>query len=274
MTLIQSIILGIIQGATEFIPISSSGHLVLIPHLLGWDIPAQDAFIFNVLVQVATLLAVLAYYGQDFMVIGKSLIEATFKTKDFNDPNTKLGLYLILATIPAGLVGILLNGLIEDAFGSPRTTAIFLFGTAILLVIAERSGRRKEKSLDHFNWKDALWIGCFQTLALFPGISRSGATITGGMLRNLGRRASARFSFLMAVPIMLAAGSKALFEFIRLPNTTENFPSLFVGCIFAAVVGYLSIRWLLNFLSHRSYYTFAIYCVIFASINIAVSLIR
>jgi undecaprenyl-diphosphatase len=274
MTFLQSIILGIIQGATEFIPISSSGHLVLIPHLFGWEIPKQDAFVFNVLVQVATLMAVFIYYAQDFIAISNSLIDSVFKKKNFDEPDSKLGLYLILATIPAGLVGIILNGFIENAFANPLTTAFFLFGTAILLVIAERAGKRKEKSLEHFGWKDALWIGCFQILALFPGISRSGATIAGGMLRDLGRRASARFSFLMAVPIMLAAGSKALFEFVRLPNTTENFPALFVGCIFAAFVGYLSIRWLLNFLSHRSYFTFSIYCVIFASINVVVYFVR
>jgi len=274
MTFLQTIILGIIQGATEFIPISSSGHLVLIPHLFGWDIPTQDAFVFNVLVQVATLAAVFVFFAQDFIDVGKALFDIVLKKRSLADPDVKLGLYLILATIPAGLVGIVLNGLIEDAFANPMTTALFLLGTAVLLVIAESAGKRKEKSFGHMEWKDALWIGCFQILALFPGISRSGATITGGMLRDLGRRASARFSFLMAVPIMLAAGSKALFEFIRLPNSTENFPALFVGCFFAAVVGYFSIRWLMKFLSHRSYFTFAIYCVVFAGINIVVYLVR
>jgi undecaprenyl-diphosphatase len=274
MTLLQSIVLGIIQGATEFIPISSSGHLVLIPYLFNWNIPAQDAFVFNVLVQVATLAAVLIYYAKDFISIGKALLEAIFRTKSLADPDAKLGLYLIVATIPAGLAGIALNDLIENAFAHPLATAFFLFGTAALLVIAERAGKRQEKSFDHMDWKDALWIGCFQILALFPGLSRSGATITGGMLRNLGRRASARFSFLMAVPIMLAAGSKAMYEFISLPNTSENIPILLAGCIAAAIVGYFSIRWLLNFLSHRSYYPFAIYCVVFASINIVVFLVR
>ena len=274
MTLLQSILLGIVQGATEFIPVSSSGHLVLIPFLFKWNIPAQDAFIFDVLVQVATLIAVLVYYAKDFIAIGKALLNSIFRTKSFVDPDAKLGLYLILATIPAGLVGIAFNDLIENAFSNPLTTALFLFGTAALLVIAERVGKRQEKSLDHMNWKDSIWIGCFQILALFPGLSRSGATITGGMLRNFGRRTSARFSFLMAVPIMLAAGSKALYDLTQMPNTSENISILLAGCGVAAIVGYFSIRWLLQYLSHRSYFGFAIYCGIFASINIVVYLIR
>jgi undecaprenyl-diphosphatase len=274
LTLFQSILLGIIQGLTEFLPVSSSAHLVLVPNLLGWQIPAQDAFVFSVIVQVATLGAVIVYYWQDFFAIARSLILAVFKKGPFNDPDAKLGLYLILATIPAGIVGLALEHLIESVFDSPLATVLFLFGTATLLVIAERTGKRGDKSFDKMNWKSALWIGCFQVLALLPGISRSGATITGGMLRNLGRRASARFAFLMAVPIMLAAGLKATWEFVALPNTTEHFPIYLVGCIVAAIVGYFSIRWLLHFLSHRSYYAFAIYCVVFACINLAVIFAR
>lgn len=274
MTLLQSILLGIVQGATEFIPVSSSGHLVLIPFLFNWNIPTRDAFIFDVLVQVATLIAVLAYYAKDFLAIGKALLNSIFRTKTFADPDAKLGLYLILATIPAGLAGIAFNDLIQNAFANPSITSLCLFGTAALLVIAELVGKRQEKSLVHMNWKDSIWIGCFQILALFPGLSRSGSTITGGMLRDFGRRTSARFSFLMAVPIMLAAGSKAVYDFVQMPNTSENLSILLAGCVVAAIVGYFSIRWLLQYLSQRSYFVFAIYCGVFASINIVVYLIR
>lgn len=261
MTLFQSIILGIIQGLTEFLPISSSGHLVIIPFFLGWEFPDKDAFVFNVLVQVATLVAVFAYFWKDILEIGRVFLKGLFEKKPFATQKTRLGWYILLATIPAGVIGLALKDQVESAFNSPTATGIFLLGTAGLLVAAERVGKRN-RNLEKMNWKDAIWIGFFQALAIFPGISRSGATIVGGMTRDLKRDPAARFSFLISIPVMLAAGLLSFIDLFEIPNLAQVVPVFLPGFLAAAVIGYLSIRWLLGFLLRHSLYAFAVYCVI------------
>jgi undecaprenyl-diphosphatase len=273
MTLLQSILLGIVQGLTEFIPVSSSAHLVIVPYLLNWKIPPQQAFIFDVLVQVATLVAIFVYFWKDLVEIVRAVIQGLLHKKPFGDPQARLGWFLLLATIPAGLLGLLLKNAVESAFNSPRATALCLFVTAGLLVIAERIGKRS-RPLDDLNWKDALWIGLFQAIAIFPGVSRSGATITGGMTRDFQRPAAARFAFLMSIPVMLAAGALASIDMLKLPNFSENFIVFLPGFIVAAIVGYLAIRWLLRYLVQHTLYDFAIYCVSLGLITLIVSFIR
>ena len=259
MTFIQSIILGIIQGASEFLPISSSGHLVLAPYLFGWEINPQEAFVFDVLVQVATLTAVIIYFWKDLVNILKAFVKGIQDKKPFLDQNSRLGWYLILATIPAGAAALLFKDTFEDAFSNPKSAAIFLLVTSLLLLLGEILGKRIRK-LDSLTWLDALFIGIFQVLALFPGISRSGSTITGGLLRKFDRSASARFSFLMAVPIMSAAGVLALYDLAQSPDLMQNIPVYFAGFITAALVGYFAIRWFIVYLSKQSLYLFAGYC--------------
>jgi len=271
MTLFQSILLGIIQGLTEFLPVSSSGHLVIVPHLLGWNIPADEAFIYNVLVQVATLAAVIAYFWKDLVAIVKAVISGLLKGKPVADPQARLGWLIVAATIPAGLAGLLVKDLVEQAFSSLLATGGFLIITAALLTIAERLGKRQHDP-DSLKLGDALWIGVAQAAAIFPGISRSGATITGGMLRGLQRPAAARFSFLMSIPIMLAAGLLAGLDLLDIPNFSRLLPVFIPGFITAGVVGYLSIRWLLGYLTHRSLTVFAVYCLVIGLISIGVSL--
>jgi len=273
MTIFQSILLGIVQGLTEFLPVSSSGHLVIVPYLLGWDIPAEVEFVFDVLVQVATLIAVIVYFWSDLMGIAKALITGIKKRDLFEDPQSRLGILVILATIPAGIIGVIIKPLVEAAFASPQATAIFLLVTAGLLIIAERAGNRS-RDLSQLNWIDALWIGLFQALAIFPGVSRSGSTITGGMLRNLKREPAARFSFLMSIPIMLAAGTLATFDLRNIADLSSNLLVFIPGFIAAAVIGYLAIRWFLHYLTHRSLYVFAVYCIFLSCLTLAVSLIR
>lgn len=268
MTLLQSIVLGIVQGLTEFLPISSSGHLVIVPYLLGWKIPAEDAFIFDVLVQVATLLAVFAYFWKDLIVIARAFFRGIKRGQPFANPFSRLGWLLIAATIPAAVIGFLFKGAVERAFTSPLVTAFFLLVTAVLLLIAEFVGRRTRR-LNHLTWQDAFWIGIFQALALFPGISRSGATITGGMTHNLERTSAARFSFLMAIPIMLAAGSLATLDLLRVPNLGNILPTFVPGFLTAGVVGYLAIRWLLRYLTRHPLYVFAAYCTLLAGVTLA-----
>jgi len=261
MSLIQSLLLGIIQGATEFIPVSSSGHLVLAPYIFGWDIPSQEAFLFDVLVQVATLTAVFGYFWNDLKNIATAIIKGILNRKPFHEQNARLGWYLVLATIPAGITGLLFKDTFEEAFSNPKWAAFFLLGTALLLVIAEQFSKHF-RVLENITWMDSLSIGIFQILSLFPGVSRSGATITGGMIRKFERQAAARFSFLMSIPIMLAAGILAISDLFQNPHLLTNLPTYLAGFFTAALVGYVSIRWLLRYLSNRSLYIFAVYCTL------------
>jgi len=273
LTILQSILLGIIQGLTEFIPVSSSAHLVITPYLLGWDIPDRVEFIFDVLVQLGTLVAVVIYFWKDLISIVRAFLTGIINKKPFEDPNARLGWFLILATIPAVLAGALLKKIVEQAFTSAIATALFLLVTAAFLITAERYGR-KIKELDRLTWLDALIAGFFQAFALFPGVSRSGSTISGGMLRGLDRPAAARFSFLMSVPVMIGAGGLAIVDLIQLPDYLGQTIPLLTGFISSAVAGYLSIRWLLSFLSRRSLYGFAGYCILLSITVLIVVLIR
>jgi undecaprenyl-diphosphatase len=273
MSILQSIILGIIQGLTEFLPVSSSAHLVITPYLLSWEIPAQEAFIFNVLVQVSSLVAVIAYFWNDLLAILRAWVSGLIQRKPFADPQARLGWFLILATVPAGLAGLLIKDLVEQAFASPVATALFLFVTAAMLTAAEYFSRQK-RELEQFNWKDALWIGLAQAVAIFPGISRSGATISSGMACGLKRPAAARFAFLMSIPIMLAAGLLASLDMIKIPGLLSMFPVFIPGLIASAIVSYVAIRWLMKYLRQRSLYIFAVYCIAVGTAILIFSLAR
>jgi undecaprenyl-diphosphatase len=263
MTILQSILLGIVQGLTEFLPVSSSGHLVLVPYLLNWDIPQEQAFVFDVLVQLATLAAVFSFFWRDIAAIVRSFVKGILSRKPFADHESRLGWYILLATIPAGLFGLLIKDYVEAAFDAPIATATFLLVTAALLLLAEWALKRP-RDAGTFNWKDALVMGLFQALAIFPGISRSGSTLTGGMIRQLDRPTAARFSFIMSIPIMLAAGLLAVVDIEDAGILTQSLPVFLPGFIVSAVTGYLAIRWLLKYLTHRPLYIFSIYCVALA----------
>ncbi len=272
MTFLQSLLLGLIQGLTEFLPISSSAHLVLVPYLLGWAIPEEQIFPFDVLVQLGTLAAVIIYFWKDLWGILTAWFRALRTRKPFGDPQARLGWYLILATIPAGILALLIKKQVEAAFQSPLITAAFLFVTAALLLLAERLGKRT-RAMDSLTWKDALWIGAFQAVSIFPGVSRSGSTMAGGMTRHLDRRAASRFSFLMSVPVMLAAGAASIPDLLDVPNLGSFLPMIAVGFVTAGVVGYLSIHWLLSFISKHSFKAFAIYCAALGALVLLLGLI-
>lgn len=273
MNIIQAIILGIVQGITEFLPISSSAHLVLVPFFLGWKFPADQVFIFDVLVQLGTLVAVIVFFWKDLLGIIIAWVKALLKGKPFESPQARMGWYLILATIPASILGLLLKDVVEAAFHSALAVGIFLLVTAGLLTLAEVLGKRNRAEKD-FNWKDALWMGIAQAGAIFPGVSRSGSTITGGMLRHLDRPTAARFSFLMSIPVMLAAGLLSILDLFDMPSLGSFILPLILGFLAAALVGYISIRWLLAYLARRSFYAFAIYCTVLGLLTIVVALIK
>ncbi|CAK8718337.1 hypothetical protein GCAAIG_07790 [Candidatus Electronema halotolerans] len=259
MTLLQSFVLGLVQGLTEFIPVSSSGHLVLVPHLLGWHFPKDQSFVFDVLVQLGTLAAVVVYYWQDLTAIARAFLLGLVRRQPFAEADARMGWFLILATLPAVVVGLLAKDLVEQAFASPKMTGVFLLCTAILLLIAEKAGNRC-RSMQELDWKDSLWIGFSQVLALLPGVSRSGATLAGGMTRHLDRPAAARFSFLMSVPVMVGASVLAAKDLLDLPALHDFLLPLLLGFLTAMVSGYLAIRWLITYLSRHSLHIFAGYC--------------
>jgi undecaprenyl-diphosphatase len=273
MTIIQSILLGIVQGITEFLPISSSAHLVLFPFIMNWKIPADQAFVFDVLVQVATLIGVIAYFWRDLVSIVVHFFQGLLAGKPFKHPQARLGWLLIIGTIPAGLVGLFLKDKIEAAFGSPTATALFLFLTALLLIVAERAGKR-QYDLEHLTVADAIIIGFFQAASVFPGVSRSGATMTGGMIRNLERPTAARFSFLLSIPIMLAAGLLASSDMAKTAGLASQLPVMLPGFILAAITGYLAIRWLIGYLMRHPLYVFSAYCVGLGLLTLLITFFR
>jgi undecaprenyl-diphosphatase len=265
MTILQAALLGIVQGLTEFLPVSSSGHLVAVPALLGWTIPEDQVFVFDVLVQIGTLAAVIFYFRSDLSAIVRGMLDGLRARQPAATADARLGWQIILATIPAGAAGLLLKGYVEAAFSSSRAVAFFLIGTAVLLVTAERFGKQR-KNLEALTAIDTFIVGCFQILSLFPGVSRSGSTIAGGITRGLTRTAAARFSFLMSIPIMLAAGLLSIPDLAAVDDLAGFILPLMIGTIIAAVTGYLSIGFLLNFLRERSLYGFAVYVTLLAAV--------
>lgn len=255
MDIFQAAVLGIVQGATEYIPVSSSAHLVIVPHIFGWNIHGKEAFVFDVLVQLGTLVGILLYFWRDLLDIVTSFLKAP---GNFKSHSTCTGWYLILATIPAGFIGILFKDEIAGFFDSPRAALMFLIVTGGLLILAEWLGIKTRKAVEA---RDALAMGLAQTLALFPGISRSGSTISVGMLLGLNRAAAAKFSFLMSIPVMLGAAMVALNDMFESSEfLAANALPIFVGFLASAVSGYVVIKWLLDYLRNHSLYAFAAYC--------------
>jgi undecaprenyl-diphosphatase len=273
MSIFQAVVLGIVQGLTEFIPLSSSAHLVLVPAVLGWTFSQQAAFVFDVLVQMGTLLAVIAYFRRDLIGMLGGVLRGISRLRPLETPEARLAWLLVLATVPAVIAGLLLKDLVEQAFSSPTAVSAFLLFTAFWLLLSERLGRRS-RDLTSLNAMDAIWVGLAQAIALFPGVSRSGATIGGGLMRNLDRTASARFSFLMSIPVMLGAGAIALGDLIRMAELQTLAVPVVAGFVTAAIVGYASIRWLLSYLSTHNMRVFIGYCAVIGTIGVVLGLLH
>jgi undecaprenyl-diphosphatase len=277
MTFFHAFLLGIIQGLTEFIPVSSTAHLLIGQQLFG--IPADNAmFSFLVIIQLGTLVSLFVFYWHDLISILSSTIRALpvmfTKPRDMWNlaPDALLGFYIIIATIPALIAGYLLRDAVEMLFRQPILQAsIRLFTAAALLTLAEWL-TKKNRTLISMTWFDALFIGIMQVISVFPGASRSGTTISGGMFRGFDRPSAARFAFLMSVPVMLAAGGYEMLDVIQMANLSEFLPLLAVGFVTAAIVGWFSIKWLLGFLQRHTLYIFAGYCAVVGLICLIVSL--
>src|SRR5262245_34426797 len=209
MTIIQAIVLGAIQGATEFLPISSTAHLILFPWFMGWPDPGLS---FDVALHLGTLVALLIYFRSEWIALASSALNLVRGRT--SDPNARLALYIIIGTIPGALAGVLFESAVENALRSPLVIATALVALALVLVIAELKGRRK-KGIDDISGTDAISVGLAQALALVPGVSRSGVTITAGLFRGMKRDAAARFSFFLSTPIIAGAAGKKLIDVLR-----------------------------------------------------------
>ncbi|MCC7353256.1 MAG: undecaprenyl-diphosphatase UppP [Anaerolineae bacterium] len=272
MNIIQAIVLGLIQGATEFIPISSSAHLVLVPWALGWPSPGLA---FDTIVHWGTLSAVVAYFWGDLWRIARawfSTLPTLFRTRRLDDIGARMAWWIVIGTLPAAVVGALFNDFFESLFSSPQTVAAFLLVTATVLVTTELVGARV-RSVERMNAADAVIIGLAQAVAIAPGISRSGATIAAGLARGLRREAAARFSFVLSIPIIFGAGLMQLKDLVTTPGALLQAPILVVGFLVAAASGYLCIRFLLRYLQRGRLYVFAAYCALVgAAVLIAIAL--
>ena len=281
LTFVQAIVLGILQGVTELFPVSSLGHTVILPQLLGWTdvVAAQSApesyfLAFLVGLHVATAVALLFFFRGTWAGIVRGLVIAA-RTRRVETEDQKLGCLLLLATIPAGLAGLVLEHALRVAFATPIVAAGLLVVNGLLLLGGERVRRRVVtaavggdptpaavgRRLDDLTARESLAIGGSQALALLPGISRSGVTMVAGLTRGLTHESAARFSFLLATPIILAAGVYKLPDLLG-PNGDGVRPQILAGSVAAGLSAYLAVRFLTRFFEHRTLTPFAVYCVV------------
>ena len=243
MTLWQAIVLGIVQGVTEFLPISSTAHLRIVPALLGWNDPGAA---FTAVIQLGTLVAVLAYFARDIVTI----------IRDTLTGKSQMGWMIVVGTIPVVVLGLLFKHHIESTLRSLHVIASAMIGLAVVLATAEWLGK-KRRTMEQVGWLDTIVVGCAQAVALIPGSSRSGCTITGGLFVGLNRETAARFSFLLSLPAVFAAG---IFEFRHaLHEPAGNPVALAMATLISAIVGYASIAFLLGYLKKHTTWAFIVY---------------
>jgi undecaprenyl-diphosphatase len=283
LDILQAIILGIVQGLTEFIPISSSAHLIIVPWLFQWDDPGLA---FDVALHLGTLVALLWFFAADWVRLIRAGIVSIVERKIGDDFDRRLAWLLMIGCIPGGIAGVLAESKVEELFHQPnaahRPDAMIAMGIVIALLgavlfIAERVARHL-RALSAVSLKDAVIIGLAQALAIFPGVSRSGATITAGLALGFEREAAARFSFLLSAPIIAGAGAKSLWnvfgEMRRGAIASSELILFAVGFVAAALSGYLCIRFLLRFLQKNSTDIFVYYRWLLAALVIVVALAR
>ena len=251
MTVFQAVILGLVQGLAEFLPISSSAHLVLTPWVFGWSDPGLS---FDVALHVGTLIAVLWYFRAEWVKLTQSAI-AILRTRRADTEEKRRFLYLVVATIPAAVGGVLLEEYAETTFRSPALMAVTLMVMGILLWAVDRYAAR-DRPLSSLTLRDAVVIGLAQVLALVPGVSRSGSTMTAGRALRLDRQSAAVFSFLMSMPVTAAAALLKVPDLLRTEGIT---PTLIAGVISAGVSSWLAIAVLLRYISRHSFGVFAVY---------------
>lgn len=270
MDIFQSLVLGIVQGLTEFLPISSSAHLLIVPWLFGWKDPAINSIQFDVALHMGTLIAVLVYFASDWRRLIVAFVRSLLERRIGDDPDRRLVWFLVIGSIPGAIVGVLAESKVDEMFHKSENVrtgivviAVMVIVLAALLLLAERIGKRIY-DLRNLSFGTAIAIGLAQALAVIPGVSRSGSTITAGLFMNLKRESAARFSFLLATPIVLGAGLKKLYDALHLPAgaiTSGQWPAYIVGFLAAAISGFICIFFLLRYLQRNSTLPFVIYRV-------------
>lgn len=252
MTTIEAAVLGLVQGVTEFLPISSTAHLRIVPALLGWADPGAA---FSAVIQLGTLLAVLVFFRNDLLGMARGAVAAVGNPARRRDLHARLALYLVVGTLPVVIVGILAKDAIRGSLRALPVIAAALIVVAVALLVVERIAKHR-RSIEELLLRDAVIIGCAQALALIPGVSRSGITILAALALGLRRDAAARFSFLLSIPAVAGAG---LFELKHLLHGGGGTGPLLIGLFTSAVAGYASIAWLLQFLRTRTMAPFIVY---------------
>jgi undecaprenyl-diphosphatase len=260
----HALVLGVVQGLTEFLPISSTAHLKVVPVVLGWGDPGVA---FTAVIQLGSIAAVLAYFRNDLAEVFAGILRA-FRYGQWSDPSARLGVAIAIGTVPIVLAGLALKlwfpGYENSAVRSLRMIAIVSIVMALLLALAEMVGRRRRR-LDQVVPRDGLLVGAAQALALLPGVSRSGSTLTASLFDGWQRPAAARFSFLLGIPAITLAGLVELKEGLSAPANGGAIP-LLVGIVSAAVVSWLAIAWLLQFLQQHSTWVFVGYRLLFGMV--------
>ena len=261
---IQALIMGLVQGLTEFLPVSSSGHLVLVPWLFGWTDPFINSVAFTVILHMGTLVALLAFFWRDWVTLIPAGLAAIRDRSLKGDPDRKMAFLLVVATIPAVLVGPIFESKLEDLVREPARIALMLCVGAAILWLADRWGSRQRDETS-LTFRESLGIGVAQVVALVPGISRSGVSISAGLFLGLNREAAARFSFLMATPVIGGAGIWEARKFL----TNEAGPSpemnvIAIGFVAALISGFLAVRFMLEFLKRQPLTGFVVYRVVAA----------
>ena len=264
MTLTAAILLGAIQGLTEFLPVSSSAHLILARAFFGWELPAEFGLAFDVALHVGTLAAILAFFRAEILAMTRALPRVFSSEPD--EAATLLRL-IAVGTMPVVIVALLFNDFIENVLRTPAVAAGALAFGAVLMLIAERLGPRT-RTENMMRWSDAILIGCAQASALIPGMSRSGSTIAMGMFLGVRRDAAARFTFLLAIPAMIAAAAKEALELRHVPLPPDSTMFMVTGVVVSAVVGYLTIKYFLRFLATNRLDVFAAYRLLLAGITV------
>lgn len=254
MGLLEAVLLGIVQGLTEFIPVSSTAHLRLLPAFLGWEDPGAA---FTAVTQIGTLVAVLAYFRREIVTLTRAFFLALHARTPLGTADARMAWSILLGTVPIGVFGLLFKDLIETDFRSLVVIAVSLIALAVLLFLAEKSGRRN-RTISGIGMRDILIIGLAQAVALIPGASRSGTTITAGLFLNLTREDAARFSFLLSIPAITLSGLYQLYE-LRSVLLGDLGLALIVAVLVSGIVGYLSIEFLLRYLRSHSTNLFIFY---------------
>jgi undecaprenyl-diphosphatase len=256
MNIVSSIILGIIQGLTEFLPISSSGHLIIFQDVFNWQ--TADNLAFYVFLHWGTLLALVIYFYKDIIRYLTAFLKSLTNWNLKADLDQRISWLILISMIPAVIAGLFLNDIIDQLFRNIISVACFLIIVGILFLVVEKYCV-KNKNLASLTWGKSLLLGLAQAVALIPGVSRSGATISTGLALNLNREESARFSFLMSIPIVFAAGVKEIWDLRHLVLSSQKILIYLAGFCVSAIIGYLAIKFLLNYLKNYSLNIFAYY---------------